>query len=66
MEQHVQAQESNDIPPGPPGFGITISPKTDAKLTSEFYLQLIKDNIPEDVAKDLTIAYILKQHSFSQ
>ena len=62
----MQAQESSDIPQGPPGFGIRISPKTDARLTAEFYLQLIKDKIPEDVAKDLTIAYILKQQSFSQ
>jgi hypothetical protein len=62
----LQAQESNDIPPPPAGFGITVSPTTDARIVAEFYLQLIKDRLPEDVAKDLTIAYILKQNPFGQ
>jgi hypothetical protein len=62
----LQAQESNDIPTPPPGFGITISPKTDARLAAEFYLELVKQKLPEDVAKDLTIAYILKQNPFGR
>jgi len=49
-----------------PQLPITINPSTDARLAAEFYLELIKQKIPADVAKDLTITYILKQNHFGQ
>ena len=36
----------------------------DAIIVAAFYQQLITEKIPEDVAKDLTIAYIVKPNPF--
>ena len=36
----------------------------DAMIVAAFYQQLITEKIPEDVAKDLTIAYIVKPNPF--
>jgi hypothetical protein len=61
----LQAQPTNEnefIPQLP----ITVNPSTEARLAAEFYLELIKQKVPTDIAKDLTIAYILKQHPFGQ
>ena len=60
--QAAQPSESDVIPQLP----ITINPSFDARLAAEFYLELTKQKIPPDVAKDLTIAYILKQNPFGQ
>jgi len=38
----------------------------DAMIVAAFYRQLVNDKIPEDVAKDLTIAYIVKPNPFGQ
>ena len=38
----------------------------DAMIVAAFYHQLITEKIPEDVAKDLTIAYIVKPNPFGQ
>jgi len=38
----------------------------DAMIVAAFYQQLITEKIPEDVAKDLTIAYIVKPNPFGQ
>ena len=38
----------------------------DAMVVATFYRQLIIEKIPEDVAKDLTIAYIVKPNPFGQ
>jgi len=35
-------------------------------IVAVFYWQLVSDKIPEDVAKDLTIAYIVKPNPFGQ
>jgi len=43
-------------------FGVV----ADAKVAAGFYLQLVQSGVPQDVAKDLTIAYILKPPVFSQ
>jgi hypothetical protein len=60
--QAAQPNENEFIPQLP----VTINPTVDARLAAEFYLELIKQKVPADVAKDLTIAYILKQNPFSQ
>jgi len=57
----LQTQEVNENPPP-----ITILPTTDARIAAEYYLELIKQKVPIDVAKDLTIAYILKSNPFGQ
>ena len=57
----MQTQEVNENPPP-----ITILPTTDARIAAEYYLELIKQKVPIDVAKDLTIAYILKSNPFGQ
>ena len=38
----------------------------DAMVVATFYRQLIIEKIPEDVAKDLTIAYLVKPNPFGQ
>ena len=38
----------------------------DAMIVAAFYQQLITEKIPEDVAKDLTIAYIVKPNPFGR
>ncbi len=38
----------------------------DAMVVAAFYRQLITEKIPENVAKDLTIAYIVKPNLFGQ
>ena len=38
----------------------------DAMVAAAFYRQLITEKIPENVAKDLTIAYIVKPNLFGQ
>ena len=38
----------------------------DAMVVAAFYRQLIIEKIPEDVAKDLTIAFIVKPNPFGQ
>ena len=38
----------------------------DAMVVAAFYRQLIVEKIPEDIAKDLTIAYIVKPNPFGQ
>ncbi len=58
----MQAQQPSDTPEIP----IMINPTIDARLAAEFYLELMKQKIPLDVAKDLTIAYILKHNPFGQ
>jgi len=35
-------------------------------VVATFYRQLIIEKIPEDVAKDLTIAYLVKPNPFGQ
>jgi len=35
-------------------------------IVAAFYKQLITEKIPEEVAKDLTIAYIVKPNLFGQ
>ncbi len=49
-----------------PQLPITINPSIDARLAAEFYLELIKQKVPAEAAKDLTIAYILKQNPFDR
>ena len=36
----------------------------DAMIVAAFYQQLITEKIPQEVAKDLTIAYIVKPNPF--
>jgi len=38
----------------------------DAMIVATFYQQLITEKIPQEVAKDLTIAYIVKPNPFGQ
>ncbi len=38
----------------------------DAMIVAAFYRQLLTEKIPEDVAKDLTIAYIVKPNLFGR
>ena len=45
---------------------ITINPAVDARVAAEFFLELIEQKLPQDIAKDLTIAYIMKQYPFGQ
>ena len=70
----MQTQESNDQPePGYPPASPEIQEevgklgcKRDAMIVAAFYRQLISEKIPEDVAKDLTIAFIVKPNPFGQ
>jgi hypothetical protein len=60
--QAAQSTENEFTPRDP----ITVNPSVDARLAADFYLELIKQKVPLDVAKDLTIAYILKQNPFGR
>ena len=64
----MQTQEPNEkVEPGSPFASSQIQEELDklacqrdAMIVAAFYQQLITEKIPEDVAKDLTIAYIVK------
>jgi len=70
----LQTQEPNEkAEPGYPSISPPIQEELsklacqrDAMIVAAFYRQLISDKIPEDVAKDLTIAYIVKPNPFGQ
>ena len=70
----MQTQEANERPePGYPSASPQIQEelsklacRRDAIIVAAFYQQLITEKIPEDVAKDLTIAFIVKPNPFGQ
>ena len=70
----MQTQEPNEkAEPGYPSISPQIqeefsklASQHDAMIVAVFYWQLVSDKIPEDVAKDLTIAYIVKPNPFGQ
>ena len=70
----MQTQEPNEkAEPGSPFASSQIQEELgklacqrDAMIVAAFYQQLITEKIPEDVAKDLTIAYIVKPNPFGQ
>jgi len=70
----LQTQEPNEkVEPGSP-FALSriqeevgkLACQRDAMIVAAFYQQLITEKIPEDVAKDLTIAYIVKPNPFGR
>ena len=70
----MQTQEPNEkgepgYPPASPQIQEELGKlacQRDAMIVAAFYQQLITEKIPEDVAKDLTIAYIVKPNPFGQ
>ncbi len=70
----MQTQEANEksqrgFPSGSPEIQEELSNLVcirDAMIVAAFYKQLITEKIPEEVAKDLTIAYIVKPNLFGQ
>ena len=62
----MQTQEPNEkAEPGQEELG-KLASQRDAMVVATFYQRLITEKIPEDVAKDLTIAYIVKPNPFGQ
>ena len=61
----MQTQESNEKTEVQEDL-TKLACQRDAMVVAAFYRQLITEKIPEDVAKDLTIAYIVKPNLFGQ
>ena len=58
----MQTQESNDTEVQEELTKLGC--QRDAMIVAAFYRQLIIEKIPEDIAKDLTIAYLVKPNPF--
>ncbi len=61
----MQTQESNETEQVQEEL-TKLGCRRDAIVVAAFYRQLIVERIPEDIAKDLTIAYIVKANPFGQ
>ena len=61
----MQTQESNETEQVQEEL-TKLGCQRDAMVVATFYRQLIIEKIPEDVAKDLTIAFIVKPNPFGQ
>ena len=61
----MQTQESNETEQVQEEL-TKLGCRRDAIVVAAFYRQLIVERIPEDIAKDLTIAYIVKPNPFGQ